>query len=68
MRSKVVIENGETNIVLTPQNDFETSVLDKLFRNKKSHTLHTSVDASYNYGDYKNHKLTVNIKECRGST
>jgi len=29
MKTKIIIENGETEIVLTPENDFDRDVLEK---------------------------------------
>jgi hypothetical protein len=65
MKAKVVIENGETEIILTPSNDFDKDVLEKIYNNKSRFSLHTDVDAIYNYGGYSNHKLIINIKETK---
>jgi hypothetical protein len=65
MKAKVIIENGETSIILTPQNDFEIDVIEKMYDRKKDFNLHTEVDAKYNYGTYSNHKILINIKETK---
>ena len=62
MKAKVIIENGETKIVLTPQNDFETDLIEKV-KNTEKHTIQTCIDADYNYGTYKNHRIEILIKE-----
>jgi hypothetical protein len=65
MKVKVVIENGETTIVLTPENEFEIDVIEKIHCKKEKFNIHTSVDASYNYGTYSKHKIDISIREVR---
>ena len=36
MKTKVIIENGETDIILTPENDFDKGVLEKIHKNKQN--------------------------------
>lgn len=67
MKTKVVIENGETTIVLTPENVFETDLLDKIHRNKSAYNEHTSVEAEYSYGGYQKHRIEISIKEVRSN-
>ena len=65
MKSKVVIENGETEIILTPENDFEREVLDKIYSNKNKYDIFTDVKLdSVNYYD-KKYKLVVSLKEIK---
>jgi len=71
MKAKVVIENGETDIVLTPENDFEKDLIEKVKEgeDKKIWNVYTSVniDKKYNYGTYElsNHEIIINLKETR---
>jgi hypothetical protein len=65
MRAKVIIENGETSIVLTPENEFEVDVIEKIFCKKEKFNVHTSFDAQYNYGTYSKHKINISIKETK---
>ncbi len=65
MKAKVIIENGETEIILTPSNEFDKEVLEKLYTYKSRYNLHTIVDATYKYGCYEDHKLIIDIKESR---
>ena len=60
MKAKVIIENGETTIVLTPQNEFEIDLIEKFKDKKEKHTIHTHFSA-----DYKNHHIELSIKEER---
>jgi hypothetical protein len=65
MKAKVIIENGETNIVLTPENSFEKGVLENLRDNQKGHNLLTTVEADYKYGQWQDHQIKINIKEIK---
>ena len=63
MKSKVIIENGETELVLTPENDFDRGILEKIYLKKSNYNITTNIEAKYDYGSYRDHKLIVNIKE-----
>lgn len=63
MKAKVIIENMETRIILKPENIFETDVLEKLYKDKSTFSLLTSIDARYNYGGYDNHSIEILIKK-----
>lgn len=65
MRTKVLIENGETTIILTPENEFEIDVIEKIHCKKEKFNLFTSVNAEYNYGSYSKHKIEISIKEIK---
>lgn len=63
MKTSVLIENGRTKIILTPENDFEKDIIEKLYIKKEKHELITTVQADYNYATYNKHKIILNIKE-----
>ena len=65
MKAQVIIENGETTIVLTPENMFDKDVLEKVYSKKEQFKLITQAEADYSYGSYQNHKFTISIKEIR---
>lgn len=65
MKAKVIIENGETTITLTPENDFDTDLMEKLHKRKESFTICTTADADYSYGSYQKHRIELSIKETR---
>lgn len=65
MKAKVIIENGETTIVLTPQNEFEIDLIEKVKDKKEKHRIHTHFSVEYSYGTYKNHHIELSIKEER---
>ena len=62
MKTKVIIENGKTEIVLTPENDFELDVIEKTV-DKKYVVKDISVHADYSYNEYKNHKIVIQIEK-----
>ena len=65
MKAKVIIENGETTIVLTPQNEFEIDLIEKVKDKKEKHIIQTHFSADYNYGTYENYRIELSIKEER---
>jgi hypothetical protein len=65
MKAKVIIENGETSIFLTPENEFEVDIIEKLYCKKENHNLHTSANANYNFGVYSKHNIEISIKEIK---
>lgn len=65
MKAKVIIENGETTIVLTPENEFEIDVIEKVHCKKEKHNIHTQFEAQYNHGTYSKHKIELYIEEIR---
>lgn len=63
MKTKVIIENKATTIILTPENEFEEDVIDKVYCKKEKFTLSTNVGAKYNYGTYSQHRIEISINE-----
>lgn len=65
MKAKIIIENSETEIILTPDNVFDKDVLEKMYNNKGRYNIYTDVESDYKYGSYQNHRLVITIKEQR---
>ena len=65
MKAKVIIENGETTIVLTPENTFEIDVIEKVYCKKDNYSVYTIFGARYNYGVYCSHSIEMSINEIR---
>lgn len=63
MKSKVIIENGETTIILTPENEFEIDIIEKVKCKKEKYSIDAKFDAQYNYGSYSKHNIELSIKE-----
>ena len=62
MKAKVIIENSETEIILTPENNFETDIIEKLYDKKGAFNLLVSADCDVSYSTYSKHKITISIK------
>lgn len=65
MKSKIVIENGETTILLTPENDFEKRMIEDIVKNKGNHTVYTDASTTHQWHEQINHKIEISIKETR---
>ena len=65
MKTKVIIENGETLIELCPENDFEKDVIEKVKDKGSKFDVHTKFDAEYSFGEHNKHKISISIKEIR---
>lgn len=66
MKTKVIIENGESKIVLTPENDFEKDILEKLYDDK--YETSTVLESDYCFGSLtgrENYRLNVHLKETK---
>jgi hypothetical protein len=63
MKAKVIIEKGETTIILTPENEFEIDVIEKVHCKKEKHSINAKFEAKYNYGTYNEHNIELSIKE-----
>jgi hypothetical protein len=63
MKAKVIIENGLTSIVLTPENDFETDIIEKVYVKKSTHDIHTNCSVEYAYGGYTKHSIELLIRD-----
>ncbi len=57
MKTKVIIENGTTEIVLTPENEFERQIIENIYNAKK--TTETKVRYTSLMGDTSNHSITI---------
>lgn len=63
MKAKVVIEDGETTIVLTASNEFESDIIEKLYNKRGNFDIVTDFDLTKNYGVSANHNIVMKIKE-----
>ena len=65
MKAKVIIENGKTQIQLTPENGFETDVINNAYEHKKNYEITSDFDRDYSQWHPKglNHRIELNITE-----
>lgn len=59
MKAKVIIEDSRTVITLTPENDFDRDMVEKLYEN--SHKINTSVLAEPGVYNSFNHRIVLTI-------
>jgi hypothetical protein len=65
MKTKVIIENGETQIILTPESDFELDVIEKIYNRKERFSVTTNFNANESYGTYSKQNISIDIKEIK---
>ena len=65
MKAKVIIQNGKTEIILSPENDFEIDLIEKIYDKKEKYNALTSFNATYNYGSYSKHNILIDINEIK---
>ena len=61
MKAEVVIKKGRTKVVLLPENDFETDVIEKIYEDTSKYEIKTTVLCDYNYGSYNNQRIEMNL-------
>lgn len=61
MKTKVIIKDGHTSIVMTPENDFEVGVLDTAYESEDKYQLTANVDRETKFGVHQSHKFTINL-------
>jgi hypothetical protein len=62
MKAKVIIENGLSTIVLTPDNDFEKQVVENAYDHKHRFEIITDVEVVKNTFTQELQGHTINIK------
>ena len=60
MKTKVIIENEHTKILLTPENEFEKEVLERVL-NEGYKIIESKVTSNYQWSKHENHKLEIKI-------
>ena len=63
MNTKIVIENGNTSILLTPENDFEKDIIEKIEARKKDYTINAYVNAQLTYSTYSKHQIEITLEQ-----
>lgn len=63
MKAKVIIQEGKTTIELTPENDFEKDVIEKITDSRHHYDINTTVSTNFQFHEHKNHKIQLNISK-----
>ncbi len=61
MKSKVIIENGQTEILLIPENEFEKDLVEKCLYRGSENVIKTSITTQPSYGVHQKHQISINI-------
>jgi hypothetical protein len=72
MKAKVIIQDGITQVILTPTSDFETNIIEKMYNEKSDFTLETEARAEYPPFDYRgkltDHQIVITITSTATAT
>lgn len=60
MKASVVIKDGKTEIVLTPENGFEKDVIERVI-DDKFEIVEVKAFTDYSYREHSNHKIIMEI-------
>lgn len=68
MKAKVVIEEGITHIVLTPESPFEKHMIEEARSLSSNMEMKTDFKCDYQYNTFSNHRIEMELTEKKGST
>jgi hypothetical protein len=65
MKAKVIIENGLSTIVLTPDNDFEKQVVENVYNNRETFNIVTDFEVVKNTftQELQGHAINIKLKK-----
>ena len=61
MKTRVEINNGHAKIVLTPENEFERTLIDNAI--KEDYNEKISITREYTFGEYKNREIAISLEK-----
>lgn len=61
MKTKVTIENGITEVVLVPENDFEKQVIEKAKDSYDESTFTVDFKTKKNFGIHEKHEVRIQL-------
>lgn len=62
MKAKVIIENGQTEILLIPENEFEKDLVEKCLHRSSENEIKTSITTQQQgYGIHTKHQISINV-------
>lgn len=62
VKTKVIIENGKTVITLSPENEFEETVIENLDRVNSKQKIETEISGEMVFGLFTNSKIILKIE------
>lgn len=61
MKAKITIENGRSKIELTPENEFEITMIETVCNDRTKQSISTTFEMDHTYGVDKNHRIILAI-------
>lgn len=61
MKTRVEINNGHAQIILTPENEFERTLIDNTI--EQSYTNETRILRTFTHGYYEDRKIVINLEK-----
>tara|TARA_R110000823_G_scaffold27936_1_gene81298 strand:+ start:126 stop:338 length:213 start_codon:yes stop_codon:yes gene_type:complete len=63
MKTKIVIQDGKSKIVLTCENEFEKDLIEKIKDSRIGYETNTHVLTDYRYSAHSNHRIEIDLIE-----
>jgi len=63
MKTEIVIWQGQAKIVLYPENEFETELIEKVKDSRVGYEIKTEVLTDKQYHEHKKHRIEINLIE-----
>ena len=61
MKTRIEINNGHAQIILTPENEFERTLIDNVIEEDYNEKI--SVTREYIFGQHKNRQITISLEK-----
>ncbi len=66
MKAKVIIEDSKTKIILIPENEFETDIIEKVENKSKDYDLQVEFKGDFNYSNTKqNFRIEIDLNKLK---
>jgi len=65
MKTEIIIKDGFTKIVLKPESEFETDLIEKIQDSKVGYTTETRISTEERMCTHYEHKIEINLHEKR---
>ena len=63
MKTEIVIKQGKAKVVLTPENEFEMDLIEKIVDSKIGYEKQTTVLTDNSYYQHRNHRIEISLIE-----
>ena len=63
MKTEIIINQGKAKVVLTPESEFESDLIEKIVDSKIGYEKKTTVLTDNGYYQHKNHRIEISLIE-----